>query len=156
MIVQWNKKQITGCHARDPGFDSRSRHKRVISGSFEPNKPIQPLTNHNQRRSMLTRHCISEICTYESQYTIMIAGPTHNSTEELLQPNIKAAVPVGLNQNCLAASEYYGWTCLSSGEYGLIPLPSSHSRLDKTSWGGLMIKRAQFFARSIIAVFLCT
>ena len=70
---------------------SITRHTGVIPGSFQLNKPMQPQTNHNQRTSMLTMHCISQINMY-IQLTvyrndhITITQPTHNSTEELLHP----------------------------------------------------------------------
>ena len=85
-------------------IENRARHTRVIPGSFQLNIPIQPQTNHNHRTSMLTRHCISyiymQLTVYHSDH-ITITRPTHNSTEELLHPNIiKVSLPVSLNQNC--------------------------------------------------------
>ena len=108
--------------------------------------PIQPQTNHNQPTPMFTRHCLSyiyiQITVYHNDH-ITITQPTHNTTKELLHPNIiKVAVPVSLNQHCHAASEYYGWISLYSGECGLIPLPS-HTK-DKTRHLTLPVAESEF------------
>ena len=62
--------------------------------------------------------------TYNSQYTTVI----------ILHPNIiNVALPVSLNQNCQAASDYLRRKRLYSGEYGRIPQLSRIPRQDYTN-----------------------
>ena len=134
--------QLSRYHARDPGFDSHSRHTRVIPGSSQLSIPIQPQTKHNQRTSMLIRHCISyiyiQLTVYHNDH-ITITHITDNGTEELLHANIiKVALPVSLNPNCHVSSEYNRRKHLYSREYGLIPLPFRHSRQDNKSFISVM------------------
>ena len=117
----------------------------------------QPQTNHNQRSSMLTRHCISyiyiQLTVYHNDH-ITITHPTHNSTGELLHPNdIKVALPVCLNQNCHAPSEYNGQKLLRVWS-PITTLPSF-----KTRWSYMTMKITVNSAieafRAILQFFFC-
>ena len=59
------QKQLSGYHARDPGFHSRSRHTRVNPGSFQPNIMKQPQTT-------IINDLVYPRYTYNSQYTINV------------------------------------------------------------------------------------
>ena len=70
-------KQITGYHARDSGFQSRSRHTRVIPGSFQLNVPIQPQTTII-KEPLGSQGIVYARYTYNSQYTLMIRKCQYN------------------------------------------------------------------------------
>ena len=95
-------KQITGYHARDSGCDSRSRHTRVIPGSFQLDVLLK------LRTSMLTRHCISKNTSYNSQnpLTNTLLTTVLRSCYILISSRWHS-LSVSI-KNCHAASEYYG------------------------------------------------
>ena len=102
----WVKNQMSHDSAmkqicESPGFYSRSRHTRVIPGSFQLKNTDATTKKHNQWASTPTGivYPTYKQLTVCHDDHITITHSTHNSTGELLHPNIiMVALPVCLNQ----------------------------------------------------------
>ena len=131
-----NRKSITDYIQKDPRFDSRFRHTRVISGSFQINKATRPQTTIISEPQW-SQSIVNPNYTYNLQYSIIITKCHHNHLTPYLKTVLRSCSILISSKwysmsasvkNCHTASEFYGSKHLNSGKLSQTP-PTLKARL---------------------------